>query len=72
MYWIGLTDLFGENIWMKATTMKRQNFKLWEKRIPKNGRGNQHCVTMGFVRRLPFGVWNYDNCESKRQFVCRK
>lgn len=66
-YWIGLTDLFGEGIWLKATSLKKQVFTRWNSGEPNNKR-EEHCASASSYLQS----WNDLSCHNTLKFICEK
>ncbi|XP_076082688.1 perlucin-like isoform X1 [Mytilus galloprovincialis] len=69
-FYIGVTDLFSEGDWLKATTLERQNYLIWMNMQPDNFNNNQHCVQV----RTSQMVFSFNDffCDYDRHFVCEK
>ncbi|XP_071142927.1 C-type lectin domain family 4 member E-like [Mytilus edulis] len=67
-FFIGLTDLFSEGDWQKATTLGRQIFLKWANGQPDNQNKDQHCAQV-WVSSMTFDDLN---CHRDRHFICEK
>ncbi|KAL4223837.1 CD209 antigen-like protein [Mactra antiquata] len=65
-YWIALTDITEEGIWMWMNSHTKPSFYTWEPNEPNNG-GNENCVDMH-----PNGLWNDAPCHVIHYFICEK
>ncbi|XP_063407294.1 hepatic lectin-like isoform X2 [Mytilus trossulus] len=67
-FYIGVTDLFSEGDWQKATTLGRQTFLQWGNKQPNNMDNNQHCVQVWASSMKFDDLW----CHYDRHFICEK
>ncbi|VDH94672.1 Hypothetical predicted protein, partial [Mytilus galloprovincialis] len=66
-FYIGLTDIFSEGTWVKASSYKFQTYFRWSPGEPNNNR-DQDCAQVYRVNSKMDDVW----CSENRNFVCEK
>ncbi|CAC5418362.1 unnamed protein product [Mytilus coruscus] len=68
-FWIGITDLYYEGAWQKATTQARQSYFRWYSGEPNSDGGKENCVEVYTNRGM---TWNDQSCSDQNPFVCEK
>ncbi|CAC5418361.1 unnamed protein product [Mytilus coruscus] len=68
-FWIGITDMYSEGAWQKATTQGRQSYFNWYGSEPNSHGGYENCVEVKARRGMK---WNDRACHIRWRFVCEK
>ncbi|XP_063425652.1 hepatic lectin-like [Mytilus trossulus] len=66
--WIGITDMYSEGAWQKATTQESQRYFRWRSGEPNSHGGQENCVAMD----QGDGKWNDGSCTVHLPFICEK
>lgn len=68
-FWIGVTDMYSEGVWQKATSLGRQRYFNWKHAEPNSDGGQENCVEVYTHHHMK---WNDRRCSSSWSFVCEK
>ncbi|KAJ7986772.1 hypothetical protein DPEC_G00331850 [Dallia pectoralis] len=70
IFWIGLNDIVVEGVWEWTDGSPFLSFLAdWRTGNPDNWMGNENC---GQVVGGDGGKWNDENCDSKRNYICKR
>ncbi|KAL4223856.1 hypothetical protein ACF0H5_017320 [Mactra antiquata] len=65
-YWIALSDVIEEGIWVWMNTLTPVQFTQWHRNEPNND-GTENCVDL-----YPDGDWNDAKCRDNQYYICEK
>nr|ADI71474.1 putative C-type lectin [Mytilus edulis] len=68
-FWIGITDMYSEGAWQKATTQEQQTYFNWYESQPSNSGGHENCVEVYTKLGMK---WNDRHGDHRLRFVCEK